>query len=48
LVVDHEEVFMRFFVQTMEEGVRKLFRDLLVATIDTSEALEQTFMEQWR
>jgi hypothetical protein len=47
LFVEHDDVFMRLFIQTLEGDVRKWFRGLPVATIGTWKALESTFMRQW-
>ena len=46
--VEHDDVFMRLFVQTFEGDVRKWFRELPVASIDSWPALEAAFMRQWR
>jgi hypothetical protein len=45
--VEHDDVFMRLFVQTLEGDVRKWFRELPVASIDSWPALEVAFMRQW-
>jgi hypothetical protein len=47
LFVEHDDVFMRLFVQTLEGDVRKWFRGLPHASINTWKVLETTFMRQW-
>lgn len=45
--VEHDGVFMRLFVQTLEGDIRKWFRELPVASIDSWPALEVSCMRQW-
>jgi hypothetical protein len=47
LNVEHEDVYMRIFVQTLDGDVRKWFINLGNATLDSWEALEASFLEQW-
>jgi hypothetical protein len=47
LFVEHDDVFMRLFIQTLEGDVRKWFRGLPATSIGTWKALESTFMRQW-
>jgi hypothetical protein len=42
--VEHDDVFMRLFFQTLEGDVRKWFRELYVALIDSWSSLEASFM----
>ena len=45
--MEHDDVFMRFFFQTLKGYVRKWFIELLVAYIDSWQALEYAFMKHW-
>jgi hypothetical protein len=45
--MEHDDVFMRLFVQTLEGYVCKWFRELPTTSIDSWQALESTFMKQW-
>jgi hypothetical protein len=47
LFMEHDNVFMRLFVQTLEGYVHKWFRELPTASIDSWQALESAFMKQW-
>jgi hypothetical protein len=46
LFVEHDDVFMRLFVQTLEGDVRKWFSGLPHASINSWEDIETTFMRQ--
>jgi hypothetical protein len=45
--LDHEDVYMRIFVQTFEGEVRTWFKGLPPNSIDSWDALESTFLRQW-
>jgi hypothetical protein len=42
--VEHDDVFMRIFIQNLEGDVRKGFREIHVASIDSCPYLEVAFM----
>jgi hypothetical protein len=45
--LEHEDVYMRIFVQTFEGEVRTWFKGLPPNSIDSWDALESTFLRQW-
>ena len=45
--IEHEDVWTRLFVQSMDGEARKQFRDLPVGSIAGIEALDEAFLEQW-
>jgi hypothetical protein len=45
--VEHDDVFMRLFVQNFGGDVRKWCRELPIDSIDIWPALEYAFMRQW-
>jgi hypothetical protein len=45
--IEHEDVWTRLFVQSMDGEARKWFRDLLVGSIARIEALDDVFLKQW-
>jgi hypothetical protein len=45
-LVEHDDVFMILFFQTIGGDVRKWFREMYVASIDSWSYLEATFMRQ--
>jgi hypothetical protein len=47
MFVDHDDVFMRYFFQNLEGDMKKWFRELHLALIDSWQALESTFTKQW-
>eukprot|EP01018_Ginkgo_biloba_P034759 Gb_09446 [translate_table: standard] len=47
LFIEHDDVYMRFFVQTLEGDVKKWFRDLTTNSIDSWETFKVSFMRQW-
>jgi hypothetical protein len=47
LFIEHDDVFKILFVQTIKGDVRKWFRGLPRASINTWQVLETTFMRKW-
>jgi hypothetical protein len=47
IFVEHDDVFMKIFVQNLEGDFIKWFRELLAASIGTWKTLESTFMRHW-
>jgi hypothetical protein len=45
--LEHEDVYMRLFVQTFEGEVRIWFKGLPPNSLDSYDALETTFLRQW-
>jgi hypothetical protein len=45
--VEHTDVWMRLFVQSLDGEVRKWFRGLPANSITNIDALDDTFMKQW-
>jgi hypothetical protein len=45
LFVEHDDVFMRLFIHTLEGDTRKWLRDILITSINSWQALESTFMK---
>ena len=43
--IEHEDVWTRLFVQSMDGEARKWFRDLLVGSIVGIEALDEAFLK---
>ena len=47
LNIQHEDVYMRLFIQSLEGEPRKSFRSLVVASINSWEMLENWFNIAW-
>ena len=47
LNIEHEDVWMRAFVQSLEADVRKWFRSLTASSITRIEVLDDTFSRKW-
>ena len=47
LNIEHEDVWMRVFVQSLEGDVRKWFRSLTTGSITGVEVLDDTFLRKW-
>ena len=47
LNIEHEDVWMRVFVQSLEGDVRKWFRSLTAGSINGIEVLDDTFSRKW-
>jgi hypothetical protein len=47
LNIENEDVWMRFFIQSLDGEVRKWFRGLTLGSIDGIEALDSAFLRQW-
>lgn len=45
--IEHEDVWTRLFVQSMDGEARKWFRDLPPSSIAGIEALDEAFLKQW-
>jgi len=45
--VEHDDIFMRIFVQNLYGDVRKWFKEIPTASIDSWSALEVVFMRKW-
>jgi hypothetical protein len=45
--IDHVDVWMRLFVQSLYGEVRKWFRSLPLASIEDIKAFDETFIKQW-
>lgn len=45
--IEHEDVYMRLFVQSLDGDVRKWFRTLPPRYINSRKVLEYNFLQQW-
>jgi hypothetical protein len=45
--IEHVDVWMRFFVQSLDGEVRKWFHGLAPDSIKGIDALDETFLKQW-
>lgn len=45
--IEHENVYMRIFVQSLDRDVRNWFRTLPPRSINSWKVLEYTFLQQW-
>ena len=45
--IEHEDVWTRLFVQSMDGEDRKWFRDLPIGSIVGIESLDEAFLKQW-